>query len=126
MTRRKVIKILQILLIFVCSLCFVSMIYTDRTTGKPTIFGYRPMFVCSGSMEPTIRTYSVILSVPIDADDVEKGDIVTYRNANGTIICHRVIDITDEGYFKFKGDNNSKEDKQLVSPEQIMYKIIWY
>lgn len=126
MAKRKVTKLFQILLIFICSLCFVSMLYTNCTTGKPTILGIRPMFVCSGSMEPTIRTYSVILSVPIDADDVEKGDIVTYRNANGTIICHRVIDITDEGYFKFKGDNNSKEDKQLVSPEQILYKIIWY
>lgn len=103
--------------------CFLSLIVTKISTGKATVFGYRPIFVITGSMEPTINAKSFVIVKPIDAEDVKIGDIVTY-NTNGKTIIHRVIDITEEGMFVFQGDNNASPDS-LVSSEQIGYIVIW-
>ena len=40
------------------------------------IFGYRPLFIKSGSMEPTIPVGSVVLSRVIDAHDARPGEII--------------------------------------------------
>jgi signal peptidase I len=119
-------------LIIVINLTIVlSMIITNYTTGKATIFGYRPFFIMSESMEPTIMTHQVVLAVPIEPEDVEVGDIVTYNlysNVSESIkqtIIHRVVAIQEDGTFIFKGDNNEKLDNP-VDASRIGYKIIWY
>lgn len=113
-----------------CVTVILSMTITKYTSGKATIFGYKPFFIMSGSMEPTIHTHQLVVAVPITPDKVKVGDIVTYdlhstlnRNIKKTII-HRVIAI-DNDKFIFKGDNNSKADEP-VNPENIGYKIIRY
>ena len=121
-------------------LCLISTIVTKTITGKASIFGYMPVFIMSGSMEPTLQTHSFVMTVPIDADDVHIGDIVTYKLAlsddidsttkqlynysKGITIIHRVIGITDDGRFIFKGDNNESPDKIPVTAEQIGYKVL--
>lgn len=101
--------------------CFLSIMATKFATGKPSIFGFRPILVVSGSMEPTIKTGSIVIASPIDAKDVQIGDIVTYK-CKGATIVHRVIEITDDGLFVFKGDHNQNEDDP-VDPSQIGYII---
>lgn len=108
-----------------------SMGITKGITGKATIFGYRPFFIMSASMEPTIMTHQLVIAVPVSAEDVEIGDIVTYdlySNVSSSIkqtIIHRVIGINEDGTYIFKGDNNSKSDKP-VDGSRIGYKVIWY
>ena len=109
----------------------LSMCVTKGITGKATVFGYRPFFIMSESMEPTIMTHQVVVAVPVEPEDVEVGDIVTYdlySNVTDKIkqtIIHRVVAINEDGTFIFKGDNNQSEDKP-VSASRIGYKIIWY
>lgn len=120
----KIIKKTASCLLSVLSVAVIgSVIITGCRTGKPTVFGYRPMFVCSGSMEPTIKTFSIVVGVPVNADDVQTGDICTYSRGS-TMICHRVVDITEEGFI-FRGDNNPADDPP-VAPELISYRVIWY
>ena len=59
--------------------------------------GLRLCTVQSGSMEPTIPTYSVCLvTTRVSYDDLSVGDIVVYtRASDGEQIVHRVVDITD-------------------------------
>ena len=109
----------------------LSMGFTKCVTGKATIFGYRPFFIMSESMEPTIMTHQLVVAVPVNPEEIEVGDIVTYDlysnlsdNIKQTII-HRVIAINDDGTFVFKGDNNSGVDKP-VDGSRIGYKVIWY
>lgn len=108
-----------------------SMGITKCLTGKATIFGYRPFFIMSASMEPTIMTHQLVVAVPVNPEDVEVGDIITYdlySNISSSIkqtIIHRVVAINDDGTFVFKGDNNDEADKP-VDASRIGYKVIWY
>ena len=106
----------------------LSCISTKLITGKASVFGLRPLYIPTESMEPTIHAGSFALAVPADADDVGIGDIVVYKGmVEGKVkaqIVHRII-YSDGEHFYFKGDNNEKMDP-VVSPDQIMYKVIWY
>lgn len=52
------------------------------------IFGYRPVVVLSGSMEPYMQTNSV--AVIQKTKDIEKGDVVMFRVDEDTLVCHSV------------------------------------
>lgn len=108
----------------------VSMCITKHVNGKATVFGYRPYFIMSGSMEPTIKTYQLVLAVPVEPDDVQVGDIITYdrystvSNLIKQTVIHRVVSIDDKEVI-CKGDNNEHADAP-VSTDRIGYKIIAY
>lgn len=123
----------------ILNVCFVLLIFgslslctTNIISGKPSILGYRVMWVVSGSMEPTIMTDQLILGKTTDGSDVSVGDIAIYeRKENGisTFIVHRIIDTYEEGdeqYYIFKGDHNEIEDPYGVPQEDLMYKVILY
>ncbi len=56
--------------------------------------GYRPLYAMSGSMEPAVRTGSLIFVRPVDPADVAVGDVITYTiNAAGDYATHRVVSI---------------------------------
>lgn len=107
-----------------------SMCITKYVSGKATVFGYRPYFIMSGSMEPTIKTYQLVLAVPVDASDVQVGDIITYDRYSTVsklikqTVIHRVISIDDKEVI-CKGDNNACADRP-ININQIGYKIIAY
>ena len=66
----------------------------------------------SGSMKPVFdEGANGIRIVPESVDDIDVGDIVSYR-FGGMLIVHRVVEkgFDDEGvYFVMKGDNNFSE-----------------
>lgn len=70
--------------------------------------------VVSGSMEPAIRSGSVVFVKPVTPSSIKKGDIIAFTspsNPKDTII-HRVDSISsiDPLLFKTKGDNNNAVD----------------
>ena len=81
-------------------------------------------FTDTHSMEPVITAgANAIEVVPESADDIQVGDIVSYRStyADGTII-HRVVykgQDEDGTYFIMKGDNLPTSDPGRVRFEQI-------
>lgn len=91
------------------------------------LFGnYRFTTVVSGSMEPTIKTYSLSLVEACTIDDVEVGDIVMYRFL-GKTIAHRVIDVQESVSGKTlitKGDNNENPDNVAVTSDMVTAKIV--
>lgn len=117
----KIKNIIADIVLLICLIPLLSLLITGIITQKPTIFGYRPFFILTESMIPTIPVHSVVIGKPIDPDDIQIGDIVSYKNH--VTIIHRVIDITDEG-FVFKGDNNPSPDREVITSDQIGYKII--
>ncbi len=116
----------------------LSLSITGFSSGKPVMFGVRPMFVPTDSMSPTIPPGSLIITRPIDAEDVHPGMIVTYtRRAQFLFfpdlyipltVVHRVIRIEGD-IFYFRGDNDDcyayREETDLpVSAEAIGYEVI--
>lgn len=96
---------------------------------------YEPAFsiytIVSGSMEPTIKVYDVIINTKTDADDVKVNDVITFTstssNTAGMTITHRVIGekILDDGTSCFitRGDNNTNEDYSCVAEKNIIGKV---
>ena len=85
------------------------------------ILDINPYVIVSGSMESELPVGSVCL-VDCQQKEPEVGDIISYK-AKDTIITHRVINKTDDGYIT-KGDNNSVADPGIVKPKQIFGTVI--
>lgn len=87
--------------------------------------GLRLCAVQTGSMEPTIPTYSVCLvTTRVNYDDLAVGDIVVYaRPSDGRQIIHRVVELTDGGAIT-KGDANYSDDGVSVTPENLYARYI--
>jgi signal peptidase len=70
--------------------------------------------VVTGSMEPTIKTGSVVFVKSVDPKTIKKGDIIAFTSPNNPkdTIIHRVdsISSTDPLLFKTKGDANNSID----------------
>lgn len=126
---KKIASCLGWLLIAVMTCSLLSMILSEKITGKKTIFGYMPMLVASESMLPKYKVGDLIVGKPIDATELQVGDVVAYKLVSpvadkvSVTVVHRVVDITEDGFI-FKGDNNEECDA-LVTSEQILYKVIY-
>lgn len=93
-----------------------------------TFFGYRPVIVVSGSMEPAIDTNSLVIIKTCNVEDIELGDIVVYSSeSRGVQVIHRVIEkLSAEGgdTFRTKGDANKAADTEIVNKSNIVGKVV--
>lgn len=80
------------------------------------VFDTNPYVVVSGSMEPNVPVGSICL-VNCQDREPDVDDIIAYR-AGDTIITHRVVEETDQGYVT-KGDANNATDPGVVKQKQI-------
>jgi signal peptidase len=61
------------------------------------MLGYNSFVIYSGSMEPTVKVGSLLLTRPVDVDDLRVGDVITYRSpGNHTTLTHRIVSIRQE------------------------------
>ena len=78
-------------------------------------------------MEKELFLGDVAIIEKCNANDVNVGDIIEYQMEGYTVI-HRIIEKRQENgmfYFKTKGDNNEAEDKNEVTEEQLIGKVIF-
>jgi len=89
--------------------------------------GWSVNSIISSSMEPSLKTGSLVVSRPVNPEKIEAGDIITFRSisAGETIITHRVIDIEKNSPIGFytKGDANYQNDPFKVSAENLVGEI---
>ncbi len=112
--------------IILIPILFVNIyIMYQANTNKdkiPSVFGYKPFIVLSGSMETKIFKGDLIITKIIKPESLKKNDIIAFRDAENTVTTHRIIDIVEkEGktYFITKGDNNNTQDQNLVEYEDV-------
>lgn len=87
----------------------------------PRIFGVNCYAVKSGSMEPALHVGALVY-VNTNNTFPEAGEIAVYKvlsDDNETMVMHRVITKTEEGY-QFRGDANKNTDALIVRQEQIV------
>ena len=81
----------------------------------PMLFGAKLYTVRTGSMHPAYPVGTIVFVVPVDAEELEAGDVVTYHVTGGAVVTHRVVDNDRQGRrLRTKGDNNNTEDQAPV------------
>lgn len=104
----------------------VAWMLVDKYIKKspaPGAFGLSPLIVATGSMSGTIEAGDMIV---IRAQkEYKTGDIVTFLTEGDVVpTTHRIIGITDDGYFQTKGDANNAADRTPVPPESILGEVV--
>lgn len=88
--------------------------------------------IVSGSMEPNIKVYDVVISKKVKSpQDIKVGDVITFISTSsiskGMTITHRVIEVieTDKGVtYRTKGDNNLSPDTAPAEYSNVIGKVI--
>jgi signal peptidase len=95
----------------------------------PGLMGYQRYVITGGSMEPTIHKGSLAFDRVVDVQDLEVGDVITYRPPASSgvdhLVTHRIVSIEQEAgkprALVTKGDANPTADPwrfQLVAARQ--------
>lgn len=111
--------------ILVINLTLIIKSYTN-TEEVPTLGGYCPLIVLTGSMEPEISSGDMIICHTIEPSEVKTGDVISFFDPEGnglSVVTHRVVEIVQENgslSFRTKGDANNVEDKAPVPAENLV------
>jgi len=117
---RKVFEWLLNVFLVVVVVCAISLFVVPH-------FGWRVDAVFSGSMEPALKVGSVEITKPFDPNDIQAGDIITFRSPGNPelVVTHRVAAITDQGFIT-KGDANKDNDELVVPPQNVIGKVVFH
>ncbi len=115
-------------LLFANIFILLSFLLTGLFREQSTVLGIRPMWIASDSMEPLLEVGDWVIGIPVSTEEIQVGEVLAYRQDNTSaiihpVIIHRLVEITEEGQYLFKGDNNSYIDEP-VSSGQILYRIV--
>lgn len=102
----------------------IYIMIASRTNKNevPSVFGYKPFIVLSGSMESKIYKGDLVITKDIDATTLKENDIIAFRDVENTVTTHRIISvevIDGVTYFITKGDNNTSQDLNLVETGDV-------
>ena len=94
----------------------------------PVEGNFQIKIVLSGSMEPAIKTGSVVIVKPVDRYEV--GDIVTFGkdDRDNVPTTHRIVDVRiveGETRFVTKGDANDDRDGRELTESDIVGKVLF-
>lgn len=111
-------NLVTILLFAVLIMMLIVVISSKASGGEPQAFGYQLKSVLSGSMEPGIKTGSIIAVKPGgDMKRFKENDVITFKEDENILITHRITEVIKNGdqvMYKTKGDNNNAEDMNPV------------
>ena len=128
---RTIINILSVIMIVFALFVLLSVVMT-KPGQAPSVLGYSSFRVLSGSMEPTIRTDSMIIVKKVPASQVAVGDVISFYSSDpalgGSVNTHRVVAVeTLNGIriFQTKGDANVVPDEYPVSGPDLIGVVVF-
>lgn len=122
--------ILILLAIFLAYYMISVKIYSDRGEDfEPFISLYT---IVSGSMEPNINVYDVVITKKVKSpSEIKENDVITFISSSSIsknmIITHRVVGVLEkdgEVSYKTKGDNNMSPDTSPALFNNVKGKVI--
>ena len=129
---KKIINAISVIFL-VFLVIFVLFTLVSRIRGEtPSVFGNYIFRVSSDSMEPTLMVGDVILVQSADADDIQKGDIITYKSKGGSMygreVTHRVVTEPvikhDTYYYQTQGDAVGAPLDKAITYDQVKGKYV--
>lgn len=125
----KIIKyILFSILVFLAIICVSVFIQIKLNPNKiPSIFGYKPFIVLSGSMESELYKGDLAIVREVNPKTLRKQDIIAFKDKTKYVVTHRIVDIhgdDKELEFVTKGDNNNNNDEGVVKFDDVEGKYV--
>lgn len=130
-------KIISSALLVILVLVGIFLVYYLVSAKKlSTDPNYEPKLslytIVSGSMEPNIRVYDVVLDSSVsDPSSIKVGDVITFKStasiSKDLTVTHRVVDIKlVNGKYEYvtKGDWNPAIDSDTAKFENVIGKVI--
>ena len=116
------------LLVIIGTLALLATLVAAVTV--PRLWGYQTYVIYGSSMEPTIKLGSLIVAKSVSVDDLEVGDIITFRSSgNETTVTHRIVGVRHEDgqhYFKTKGDAINRADPLEIQLEDGVRQVAYH
>ena len=127
----KLFNAAAIALILVSVFVLLSVVLTPA--GQvPQVLGYSVFRVMTGSMEPEIRSDSLLVVKKTPPEEIAPGDVISFFSPDpaleGAVNTHRVVRIEKEnGIIRFitKGDANLIEDTYPVEESALVGKAVF-
>lgn len=122
--------ILILLALFLAYYTISTRIYASKGEKfEPFVSLYT---IVSGSMEPNIKVYDVVISKKVKSPkDIKVGDVITFISSSsvskGMTVTHRVIEVKqgENGVvYRTKGDNNLSPDTAPAEFNNVIGKVI--
>lgn len=112
-------------ILFIVLIVMIFVVISSKASGgEPKAFGYQLKTVLSGSMEPGIKTGSIIAVKPGgDMTRFKKGDVITFKSEDNVIVTHRIAKVIKTGgqvSYQTKGDNNKTKDLNPVLSNNVI------
>ena len=114
---------------FITSAAVIIIVMFALLVVGVKLLGYNVYIVLSPSMEPEIKTGSVIYTKDAVISELEKGDIITFSIGGGKTATHRidqVIGTGDDKSFITKGDANDNADGQEVKAKDVVGECVFW
>ncbi|MBI4709252.1 MAG: signal peptidase I [Candidatus Portnoybacteria bacterium] len=118
---RKIFK--AIYYIFIVAIAMIAILLL--VSAFPIPGNLKALTVLSGSMEPAIKTGSIVLVKP--SSEYGAGDIITFGKTSKTQIptTHRIVEVKNNGnIFITKGDANENADTKEIKKSEIIGKVL--
>lgn len=121
----KLNKILDYILLFL--VVFFAFIAFSSYFAIPG--GIRIFTVMTGSMEPTLKTGSLVFVK--EGKDFKKDNIITFKKADDLkeTITHRIVSVGEEDgvkYYEVKGDANPSADSEKVGIYKVIGRVFFW
>lgn len=109
-------------------ICVLLILYSMVAEENGFVIGsYKLVGILSGSMEPEIKTGSLVLAQSVPQNELMVGDIIVYEpiENNNVLVTHRIIGINSkDNSFTTKGDASDDPDADTVDYEQVVGKAL--
>ncbi len=99
--------------------------------AAPALLGLDTFVLNGGSMDPSLRTGTLVVARRVDVGSISAGDIVTFRHAETptTPVTHRVVKVLrgQDGTVQLltKGDANATADPEPVSGDLPISRMLY-
>lgn len=118
-------KVLRYTSIVIRNICLALLI----TLVAAFAFGYKFLNIVTGSMSPTMPVNTVVIIKEVPMDDVEVGDVVTFKMGESNV-THRVVEKTGSGssvVLKTQGDAAKNQGaRETVTKTNYVGTVIFY
>lgn len=81
--------VVSVIILLISGIVFIKS--KKNQDEVPSIFGYKPFIVLSGSMATEICKGDLVIVKKVDAKELKENDIIAFRDNENYVVLHRIV-----------------------------------